>query len=115
MKNLYFAVTFFVALFITACGGDDDEIIESPSNYLVGTWSGARYDGTDKDSKGNRMLMLIFKSDGSGTFTEQIDDYKNSGTFHYVMEGSNKGKIRFNTPVRDKSYQNSISCLVSSI
>lgn len=96
MKNLYFAVTLFVALFITACGGDDDEIIESPSNYLVGTWSGARYDGTDKDSKGNRMLMLIFKSDGSGTFTEQIDDYKNSGTFHYVMEGSNKGKIRFN-------------------
>ena len=86
--GLLVSATFFVA-----CGGDSDENKETES-IIVGEWSGPRYDGSGKKND-NRLLILIFKSDGSGTYVEQDDDYKDSGVFNYIMEGSHKGKIRF--------------------
>lgn len=98
-KNILLAMaTLLVAMFcigLTSCSSSSDDASEPPSNLAVGSWSGPRYDGSNKESKRNRLLLLIFKSDGSGTFVEQGDDYKYDGTFTYVMEGSNKGKIRF--------------------
>lgn len=98
-KNILQAMaTLLVAMFcigLTSCSSSSDDASESPTNLAVGSWSGPRYDGPNKESKGNRLLMLVFKSDGSGTYVNQDDDYKNKGVFNYVMEGSNKGKIRF--------------------
>ena len=83
-----------VLTLMVSCGSDDDEIDSSPYSSVIGSWSGPRYDGANKDSKG-KVLLLVFKSDGTGTFVEE-DQYKRSnGTFTYLMEGSNKGKIRF--------------------
>ena len=97
MKKCCFILSLTLGLFVsvlsfTACSSDDDE--NETKSIVVGTWSGYRYDGPDKDNK-NRMLMFVFKSDGYGTITEQDDRGNRSGSFQYVMEGSNKGKIRF--------------------
>ncbi len=70
-----------------ACSGDDDD--SGSGSGVIGTWSG---------QEGKRYLTLVFKSDGTGTYTYRYKDsysgYESDrGTFSYEMEGKLKGVI----------------------
>ena len=52
MKKCCFILSLTLGLFVsvlsfTACSSDDDE--NETKSIVVGTWSGYRYDGPDKD------------------------------------------------------------------
>lgn len=76
-----------------SCGGDDDndnggksggsdgtEVVQSPAEWIVGTWTG---------SKGKEQYKFTFNSNGkgSGTITDQYNNRTNY-TFTYHFNGS---------------------------
>ena len=78
---------------MTSCGGDDDndnggksggsdgtEVVQSPAEWIVGTWTG---------SKGKEQYKFTFNSNGkgSGTVTDQYN-IRTNYTFSYHFNGS---------------------------
>ena len=103
MKKLYSTIMMLAmmvaALGLTACGGDDDDIVsDGSSSFLVGTWSLTSAQGWGLDSDGEPEYLQL-KSDGT-YINVQFDDglYITKGTWRAtdteLIMKETEGKIK---------------------